>query len=78
MVKRVADHRLFRLNDLAPEGFQETEYYRNYFKHTQLKDEVGYIVHLNGNQFINIYLGQEKEIGDFKLAHIELLKDITP
>lgn len=68
----------FRLNDLAPEGFQETEYYRNYFKHTQLKDEVGYIVHLNGNQFINISLGQEKEIGDFKLAHIELLKDITP
>ena len=69
---------LYRLDDLAPEGFHETEYYRSYFKHTELKDEVGYIVHLNGNQFINISLGQQKEIGDFKLAHIALLKDITP
>lgn len=69
---------LFRLDDLAPEGFQETEYYRSYFKHTELKDEVGYILRLNDSQFVNLSLGQEKVIGDFKLTHIAFLKDITP
>jgi DNA-binding CsgD family transcriptional regulator len=69
---------LFRLDDLAPEGFHETEYYRSYFKHTELKDEIGYIIHLNGNQFINISLGQQNDISDYKQAHIALLKAITP
>jgi len=32
---------LHRLSDLAPNGFEKTEYYRSYFKHTEIKDEIG-------------------------------------
>ena len=28
---------LHRLSDLAPEGFEKTEYYRSYFKHTEIR-----------------------------------------
>jgi len=66
---------LHQLVDLAPEGFQETEYYRIHFRHTKLKDEVGYIIHLNADQFINISLGQLNYINEY---NIELLRDITP
>lgn len=69
---------LHQLIDLAPEGFQETEYYRIHFRHTKLKDEVGYIIHLNDEQFINISLGQLKDMDEYNIEHIELLKDITP
>lgn len=66
------------LTDLAPEGFQQTDYYRLYFKHTKLKNEIGYIIHLNDDQFINISLGQQQVAGDFKPAHLELLHNIMP
>ena len=41
---------LHRLSNLAPEGFKKTEYYRSYFKFTKIKDEIGYIVHLDNKQ----------------------------
>ena len=69
---------LHRLFDLAPEGFQDTEYYRVHFRHTKLKDEVGYIIHLNDSQFINISLGQMNVIDAFSASHVQLLKDILP
>jgi len=69
---------LHRLSDLAPEGFKKTEYYRSYFKFTKIKDEIGYIVHLDNEQFINISLGRLGLAQRFNRTQLSLLKDITP
>jgi DNA-binding CsgD family transcriptional regulator len=69
---------LHRLSDLAPEGFKKTEYYRSYFKCTGIKDEIGYIIHLSNNQFINISLGRLGLTQRFNRTQLGILKDIEP
>jgi DNA-binding CsgD family transcriptional regulator len=69
---------LHRLSNLAPEGFKKTEYYRSYFKFTKIKDEIGYIVHLDNKQFINISLGRLGLVQRFNRSQLTILEDIAP
>ena len=75
----VDDHAsgLHHLSDLAPNGFEETEYYRSYFRYTEIKDEVGFIIHLSAEQFINISMSRLTLPQPFNPAQISVLKDIT-
>jgi DNA-binding CsgD family transcriptional regulator len=66
---------LHHLSDLAPNGFEETEYYRSYFRYTEIKDEVGFIIHLSAEQFINISMSRLTLPQPFNPAQIGLLKD---
>jgi DNA-binding CsgD family transcriptional regulator len=65
------------LRDLAPKGFRKTEYYKSYFKLTQIKDEMGYIFHLKKDQFINISLGRLSSSDRFKRQELRILESIT-
>lgn len=75
----VDDHAsgLHRLSDLAPSGFEKTEYYRSYFRYTNIKDELGFIVHLSTGQFINISMGRQTFSARFSPTQISLMEDIT-
>jgi len=68
---------LHRLSDLAPIGFEKTEYYRSYFRYTEIKDEIGFIIHLSAGQFINISMGRVSLSQRFNRTHINVLEDIT-
>lgn len=68
---------LHRLSDLAPEGFEKTEYYRSYFKHTEIKDEIGYIIHIAPDQFLNISLSRLSFAQRFNRSQIKTLLDIS-
>ena len=68
---------LHRLSDLAPSGFEETEYYRSYFRYTEIKDEVGFIFHLSGDQFINISMSRLTFSQPFNRVQVSLLEDIA-
>ena len=68
---------LHRLSDLAPSGFEETEYYRSYFRYTEIKDEIGFIIHLSADQFINISMGRVTFSQPFNRTHIGVLEDIA-
>ena len=69
---------LHRLSELAPEGFEKTEYYRSYFKYTEIKDEVGFIIHLSATQFINISMGRLTFAQRFNRTHISIFQSIAP
>lgn len=47
----------FRLRELAPSGFRQSEYYRIYYGTSGLQDECGYLVALADGGFVNIALG---------------------
>jgi len=49
---------LFRLDELAPERFRESEYYRSWYRNCGYSDECGYLVDLGGGAFVNIALGR--------------------
>ena len=67
----------FRLRDLAPSGFKQSEYYRIYYGSSGLQDECGYLIALRDGGFINIALGRTQKPA-FVKAQLSLLSDITP
>jgi len=46
---RMVDPDLYRLKDLAPDRFYQSEYFRSYYVQTGLSEEIGYFVDLPGS-----------------------------
>lgn len=68
----------FRLKDLAPKGFKESEYYRNFYSKAGYQDECGYLIRVNQDVFINISLARTSKPIAFSKKQLQLLSDITP
>ncbi|MFT7287800.1 MAG: DNA-binding CsgD family transcriptional regulator [Halieaceae bacterium] len=49
---------LFRLQELAPERFRDSEYYRSWYSNCGFSDECGYLVDLGRGGFVNVALGR--------------------
>jgi DNA-binding CsgD family transcriptional regulator len=64
---------LFRLSELAPTGFRESEYYRSWYRYCGYRDECGYLVALADGGFVNIALGRTGARGRFSKAHRDRL-----
>ncbi len=68
----------FRLRQLAPSGFKQSEYYRIYYRHSGLRDECGYLIPTGDEGFINISLGRTAVSQSFRKTEVSLLADIAP
>lgn len=68
---------LFRLDELAPERFRESEYYRGWYRNCGYSDECGYLVNLGGGAFVNVALGRlgRRRFSDSQTA---LLRSLWP
>ena len=67
----------FRLRDIAPPGFRQSEYFRIYYRRSGLYDECGYLVRIQNSGFVNIALGRT-DSRTFTRAQTRLLEDISP
>jgi DNA-binding CsgD family transcriptional regulator len=68
---------LFRLDELAPGRFRDSEYYRSWYGNCGYSDECGYLVDLGRGAFANIALGRlgRRRFSD---AQVALLRSIRP
>lgn len=68
---------LFRLDELAPERFRESEYYRSWYRNCGYSDECGYLVDLGHGAFVNVALGRlgRRRFSDAQRA---LLRAVEP
>ena len=71
-------HGLFRLADLTPTGFRDSEYYRNWYRNCGYHDECGYLISLADAGFVNIALGRVQPRQRFSKRQVDLLQAITP
>ena len=72
-------HGFFEFHQLAPDEFQQTEYYREHYQFDAgLDDEVDYIFRLSEGAAVNISLGLRRGRGQFNKTGIETLKALTP
>lgn len=68
---------LFRLQELAPQQFRESEYYRNWYGNCGFSDECGYVVELGNDAFANVALGRT-ENRKFSAAQVKTLLSLQP
>lgn len=68
----------FRLKELAPKGFEESEYYRNFYNQAGYQDECGYLIRVDNKSFINISLARTSKPTAFSKKQLQTLSEITP
>jgi DNA-binding CsgD family transcriptional regulator len=74
------EHRfgLFRLRDLSPAGFKDSEYYKNWYRNCGYKDECGYVIRLSEEAFLNIALGKIHPRSHFSAQQVQTLNSVLP
>lgn len=69
---------LYRIRDIAPDRFYQSEYYRSYYVKTGLSEEIGFTVYLPRGVAIIISLMRSSESSRFSAREFRLLKSIAP
>lgn len=54
---------VYRLDEVAPDHFRETEYFRRYFSVNVVEDEVQYLAPLPGGETVSLSMGGSRRIG---------------
>lgn len=70
---------LYRLRDVAPDAFQRSRYYIDYYVHTTLVDELTFIAYPAAGVSMNICIGKDRSSGhSFTARQIETCQAIAP
>lgn len=69
---------LHRLRDLAPDRFQQSEYFKSYYGQSQLNDELSYLFPAEGGAVLSVCLGRRQDHPRFGKRDIERLNIIAP
>lgn len=67
----------YRLADLAPATFRDSEYYRSYYVRIHMIDEAGYIVYDNDGGFANISFGRKGNQTPFSDRELSRLRSVA-
>ncbi len=69
---------LYRIKQLAPDRFYQSEYFRSYYVQTGLKEEIGYFLDVPGGIMIVISLMRSKASPAFSEREMALLHGVEP
>jgi DNA-binding CsgD family transcriptional regulator len=69
---------VFRLQDLAPKDFRNSDYYKTWYRNCGYRDECGYLVPLGPEGFVNIALGKLTPRSRFTTRELADLDAIRP
>jgi DNA-binding CsgD family transcriptional regulator len=69
---------LYRLRDIAPDRFYQSEYYRSYYIQTGLAEEIGFTLYLPNGVSVAISLMRAGESSRFSAREFRLLKNVAP
>jgi len=69
---------LYRLTDIGPPGFRNSEFYRVYYHQSGISDEIGFLTYLHDDCFMNFSLVRLEGSSDFEQKGIETLRLFEP
>lgn len=69
---------VFCLNDVAPSGFEQSEYFSLYYQQTGLIDEICYMFKDNQGTWVSVSLGRRQGTQIFSEEDLQTLKIIEP
>ncbi len=75
---RGVDSGLYRLRDIAPDRFLQSEYYRSYYVRTGLAEEICYIFYLPNDVAVALSLMRSDTSPRFSAREFKLLESVAP
>jgi DNA-binding CsgD family transcriptional regulator len=73
-----AGHGCFSVRELAPDDFAKTEYYRTYYRHIGVKDEIGYILPFDDRAAGHVSLCRTAALPHFSSRERRWLQAVEP
>ncbi len=64
---------LYRLREIAPEGFFDSPFYTDYYLGSGLRDEIGFLVPIDCDSSVLLSFGRTASFGRFSAAELALL-----
>ncbi|APE44492.1 hypothetical protein BOO69_14515 [Sulfitobacter alexandrii] len=78
MRKRASPGALYRLSEIAPDRFFSGEYYLQYYRRTEIHDEIGLLVDLTDGATGHLSMSRQAGHGSFKRREIQCLRHYSP
>lgn len=69
---------LYHLNEAAPEGFSDSQYYKSYYRDTGCLDEVCYLAHISADLVVSLALSRIGTSPLFTAADLSTFDTICP
>lgn len=69
---------LYRMRDIAPEGFPQSEYYLRHYQATQVNDELRYVVPLGPGRSVHLLIERELPAPAYSARELRRLHDVAP
>ncbi len=69
---------VFRLRDLAPSGFKDSQYYKTWYRSCGYQEEIGYLLPIGSEGFVNIALGKTAPRSRFSPRDKTIFEAILP
>lgn len=69
---------VYRLVDMSPDSFEETEYYQTCYRNFDLVDEINILVELDAATTCTVSLGRQKAVGSIRRTELNNLKSVFP
>ncbi len=76
--ERKVDTSLYRIGDIAPDRFYQSEYYHSYYIQTGLSEEIGYTIYLPQGVAMVISLMRSDDSVRFSAREFRILQSVTP
>ena len=72
-LERRGSAEMYRLRDIAPEGFFDSPYYTDYYLGSGLRDEVGYLIPIDADRAVLLSLGRTASFERYSTEELGLL-----
>jgi len=69
---------LYRLRDIAPPGFRQSQYYRIYYRDSYMTDEVVSLTYVPDNLFIHTSYVRHHGSPNFREPHLDRIRRVQP
>ena len=69
---------LYHMTELAPPAYQESEYFKTYYRNSPIEDEIGFIVHLSEECFANLAFSRTAGSQPFTVDEIARIRATLP
>lgn len=77
-IEKGATSGIYRLKDLAPDSFEQTDQYKSCYSDFDLNDEIIYLTRLDDQVVFTISLGRTSKLGGISRAELNRLKSVQP
>lgn len=77
-IKSGATEKLLVMQDLAPDQFQQSEYYETHYRATGILDEIGFVLALSTGLTGVLSLTRKRGEAPFSMVEIEKFRDVAP